>query len=168
VKFQTDPLLEIRRNNAEDEANRDRSAYVPRFSGRNVATLDPRSCCRTIAISILAPCSVSSMLFATLRPGRRPGLRALTAPPRGTNQAITRCWSSAHFENVVFENVVDAGVAQAYVGIITSVPHGTSSVRLKGRRSAHPVGAHRARHRAQSQTSQTDARRTKAVRRRVY
>jgi hypothetical protein len=24
------------------------------------------------------------MLFAALRPGRRPGLRALTTPPRGT------------------------------------------------------------------------------------
>lgn len=146
MKFQTDPLLEICRNNTEDEANRNRSAHVPRFSGRNVATLDPRSCCRTIAISILAPCSVSSMLFATLRPGRRPGLRALTTPPRGTTQAITRCWSSADFENVI-----DAGVAQAYVGFIASVPHCTPFVRPKDQRSAHPVGAHRARHRAQSQ-----------------
>ena len=54
------------------------------FSGRNVATLDPDFCCRTIAISMLAPCSASSMLFASLRPGRRPGLRALTTPARGT------------------------------------------------------------------------------------
>jgi hypothetical protein len=30
------------------------------------------------------------------------------------------------------------------------VPHGTPSVRRHGQRSAHPVGAHRARHRAQS------------------
>jgi hypothetical protein len=98
------------------------------------------------------------------------GLVLTIAPPAGIDDASAR-HESGHYAMLViahFENVVDAGVAQAYVGIITSVPHGTSSVRLKGRRSAHPVGAHRARHRAQSQTSQTDARRTKAVRRRVY
>jgi hypothetical protein len=44
---------------------------------------------------------------------------------------------------------VDAGIAQAYVDIITSVPHGTPSVRPHGLRSAHSAGAHRARHRAQ-------------------
>ena len=53
-----------------------------------------RSRHRTIALFMLAPCSVSSMLFAALRPGRRPGLRALTTPPRGTCQATTR-WSSS-------------------------------------------------------------------------
>jgi hypothetical protein len=36
------------------------------------------------------------------------------------------------------------------LSVITSVPHGTPSVRRNGQRSAHPVGAHRARHRAQS------------------
>jgi hypothetical protein len=40
----------------------------------------------TIAPFMLAPCSASSMLCASLRPGQRPGLRALTTPPRGT------CW----------------------------------------------------------------------------
>jgi hypothetical protein len=39
----------------------------------------------TIASMILAPCSASSMLCASLRPGRWPGLRALTTPPRGTD-----------------------------------------------------------------------------------
>jgi hypothetical protein len=39
---------------------------------------------------------------------------------------------------------------QAYVGVITSVPHGTPSVRPTGQRSAPPVGALIARHRAQS------------------
>jgi hypothetical protein len=38
------------------------------------------------------PCSAPSMLFAALRPGRRPGLRALTTPPRGTGLALTRWW----------------------------------------------------------------------------
>ena len=52
--------------------------------------LASRSCRRTIALFMLAPCSASSMLFAALRPGRRPGLRALTTPPRGTTWAIAR------------------------------------------------------------------------------
>jgi hypothetical protein len=46
----------------------------------------------TIATSMLAPCSASSMLFASLRPGRWPGLRALTTPSRGTSLALTRWW----------------------------------------------------------------------------
>jgi hypothetical protein len=47
----------------------------------------------TIAPFMLAPCSASSMLCASLRPCRRPGLRALTTPPRGTCLALTRWWS---------------------------------------------------------------------------
>jgi hypothetical protein len=39
---------------------------------------------------MLVPCSASSMLFALLRPGRGPGLRALTTPARGTCLALTR------------------------------------------------------------------------------
>ncbi len=77
--------VQIRRNNAADESNRNRFARVPMFPGRNVAFLRSRSCRRTIAPFMLAPCSASSMLFASLRPGRRPGLRALTTPPRGTS-----------------------------------------------------------------------------------
>jgi hypothetical protein len=46
----------------------------------------------TIASMMLAPCSASSMLSASLRPGRWPGLRALTTPPRGTSPALTRWW----------------------------------------------------------------------------
>jgi len=38
----------------------------------------------TIASARLAPCSPSSMLSASRRPGRRPRLRALTTPARGT------------------------------------------------------------------------------------
>jgi hypothetical protein len=55
-------------------------------------TYQSRSCRRTIAPFMLAPCSASSMLFASLRPGRRPGVRALTTPPRGTCRALTRWW----------------------------------------------------------------------------
>lgn len=56
----------------------------PRTHGRTTM------CACTIACSMLVPCSASSMLFATLRPGRWPGLRALTTPARGTTWAITR------------------------------------------------------------------------------
>jgi hypothetical protein len=48
----------------------------------------PRSRRRTIAFLMLAPCSALSMLSAPLRPGRRPGLRALTTPPRGAFQQL--------------------------------------------------------------------------------
>ena len=105
-----------------------------------------RSRHRTIALFMLTPCSASSMLFATLRPGPGPGLRALTTPPRGMSQATTR-WSATC-------RSLEGGLTReshgAYVGIITSVPHGTPSVRRHGQRSAHPASAHRARHRAQT------------------
>jgi hypothetical protein len=106
-----------------------------------------RSRHRTIARLMLAPCSTSSMLSASLRPGQRPGLRALTTPPRGTFSATTR-WSATCRSLEDHSKRVDAGIAQAYVDIITSVPHGTPSVRRHGLRSAHPASAHRARYRA--------------------
>ena len=65
-------------------------------------------------------------------------------------------------QSVDYSKRVDAVIAQAYVGIITSVPHGTPSVRRHGQRSAHPADAHTARHRAHPQTSQTDARRSES------
>ena len=60
------------------------------FSRIRAHTAAPQMCACTIACSMLAPCSASSMLFAALRPGRWPGLRALTTPARGTTWAITR------------------------------------------------------------------------------
>lgn len=75
-----------------------------------------------------------------------------SAGPAGIDDASARHVSGnyAMVGNLsITRRSVDAGIAQAYLGFITSVPHGTSSVRLKGQRSAHPVGAHRARHRAQ-------------------
>ena len=94
-----------------------------------------------------------------------------SAGPAGIDDASARHVSGNYAmvgNLLITRRRVDAGIAQAYVGFITSVPHGTSSVRLKGQRSAHPVGAHRARHQAQSQTSQADARRPSAVRRYVH
>ena len=44
--------------------------------------------CTTIASTRLAPCSVRSMLSASLRPGPWPGLRALTTPARGSGRRI--------------------------------------------------------------------------------
>ena len=60
------------------------------FSRIRAHTAAPQMCACTIACSMLAPCSASSMLFAALRPGRWPGRRALTTPARGTTRAITR------------------------------------------------------------------------------
>ena len=70
--------------------------------------------------------------------------RALTTPPRGTFQQLRD-----GRQPVNHSKMVDAGIAQAYVEIITSVPHGTPPVRPHGLRSAHSAGAQRARHRAQ-------------------
>ena len=104
---------------------------------KNTTTIrDFRSNCTTIAPMMLAPCSASSMLSASLRPGRWPGLRALTTPARGTDRQLRDGGRSdeAH-------NDVDDDIAQAYVGLIPSVPHGTPPVRHNGIRSAHSADA---------------------------
>jgi hypothetical protein len=97
----------------------------------------------TIAPTMLAPCSASSMLFAWLRPGPRPGLRALTTPVRGTVGQLRDggpCDASG--------TGLDERFVQAYVDRITPVPHGTPPVRHTGLRSAHSADARRARYRA--------------------
>jgi hypothetical protein len=94
----------------------------------------------TIAPMTLAPCSASSMLSASLRPGQWPGLRALTTPARGTDRQLRDGGRSDEDHNDV-----DDHVDRAYGGLITSVPHGTPPVRLNGIRSAHSVDAPRAR-----------------------
>lgn len=53
-------------------------AFLQNLSRSLVMIIPP-----TIAPTMLAPCSASSMLSAWLRPGPRPGLRALTTPARG-------------------------------------------------------------------------------------
>ena len=63
----------------------DRFAHEPRFSDRTHAGSVASSNGTTIASMMLAPCSASSMLSASLRPGPWPGLRALTTPARGTH-----------------------------------------------------------------------------------
>jgi hypothetical protein len=72
------------RNKTADESNGIVRAYA-QVSRTKHHVCAPRSCYRTIAFLMLAPCSAPSMLFASLRPGRWPGLRALTTPPRGTS-----------------------------------------------------------------------------------
>jgi hypothetical protein len=94
----------------------------------------------TIARMMLAPCSASSMLSASLRPGHGPGLRALTTPARGTDWPLRDGGQSDEDHNDVDEHV-----DRAYGGLITSVPHGTPPVRHNGIRSAHSADAPRAR-----------------------
>jgi hypothetical protein len=91
----------------------------------------------------------------------------LTTPPRGTFSATTR-WSATCGSLGDHSKMVDAGIAQAYVDIITSVPHGTPSVRRHGQRSAHSAGAPGHGIERNPKRSQTDARRPRVVRRRVY
>ena len=57
----------------------------PWFFSRTWPGLALRSSRATIARMMLVSCSSSSMLSATLRPGRWPSLRALTTPARGTD-----------------------------------------------------------------------------------
>ena len=138
--------VQIRRNNAADESNRNRFARVAMFSRKER---------RVLAIQILPSHHrvfdagavlgvVNALRFASTRP---------VAGPSGIDDASARHVSGSYAMVVSMmtdSNEVDARIAQAYVGVITSVPHGTPSVRRNGQRSAHPVGAHRARHRAQS------------------
>ena len=90
---------------------------------KNTTRSGRRSNCTTIAPMMLAPCSASSTLSASLRPGRRPGLRALTTPVRGTVRQLRDGGRSdeAH-------NGLDDDIARAYVGFIPSVPLGTPPV----------------------------------------
>lgn len=134
------PASALPQPDATDEARRhvlQESVRAPaQFSCRTRPRSRLGSSCTTIAPMMLAPCSASSMLSAALRPGLRPGLRALTTPPRGTDWLLRDGDQSQ-----MADNAVDANGARAYVGLITSVPHGTPSVRLSGQRSAHSADA---------------------------
>jgi len=77
---------------SENQADNYTGAWSRRapFTSIRAHTAAPQMCACTIACSMLAPCSPSSMLFAALRPGPWPGRRALTTPVRGTTWAIAR------------------------------------------------------------------------------
>jgi len=55
-----------------------------------------------IASAMVAPCSATSMLSASLRPGPWPGLRAWTSPARGSDphlrDVVVRVRSNVHAE----------------------------------------------------------------------
>ena len=75
----------IRRQKCASDSRRNRVAYWPHFFGRAGFDHALESRHATIARMMLVPFSASSMLSASLRPGRWPGLRALTMPARGTD-----------------------------------------------------------------------------------
>ena len=85
------------------------------FSRRTYARSVARSNGTTIASMMLAPCSASSVLSASLRPGLWPGLRALTTPARGTDWQLR---DGGHLMTV--HNDVDATTTRAYGGPIVS------------------------------------------------
>ena len=111
---------------------------------KNTTTIGTSIELHTIAPMMLAPCSASSMLSASLRPGRWPGLRALTTPARGTDwqwRDGDDCDDGLH--DGLHE--VDEDRTRAYGRFITPVPPGTPPVRHNGIRNAHSAGAPRAR-----------------------
>jgi len=85
--------VQFRRDEAADESHKKWARARPNVSRKERRLLRIQIPLPTIAHFRLAPCSASSLLFASLRPGRRPGLRALTTPARGTTWAIAR-WSA--------------------------------------------------------------------------
>ena len=124
---------------------------IAMLSARCVCNHARRSRPGNIAHVSLAPCSASSMLYAPLRPGRRPGLRALTTPARGTVMAFARC---LEIPGQRFDRgqrcctPVDASAFEAYSLAIVGVLRGTSS-------ASHSVHAERVSSRRSSSTTPT-------------
>jgi hypothetical protein len=85
--------IQVRRDKAVRDPLADWVRSRGHLSRKNIAFGKRDFASGTIAPLMLAPCSALSMLFASLRPGRGPGLRALTTPARGTCLALTRWWS---------------------------------------------------------------------------
>ena len=146
-----------------------RAARVPvcvvNFSGRSDPTNQSRThwtiaanCFRTLRTIARAIATRHHRAFSLRRARRRqcsslrfdpagPGLRALTTPARGTTWAFAR-WPASDWLGRRPRSEVDAGFPQAYVDVIASVPHGTSS-------ASHPVHAERVSSRRSSGTTPT-------------
>ena len=84
--------VQVRRDKAVCDPLTDWVRSRGHLSRKNIAFGKQDFASGTIAPLMLAPCSASSMHFASLRPRRGPGLRALTTPARGTCLALTRWW----------------------------------------------------------------------------
>jgi len=159
--------VRIHREQPVDESHGNRLLRATGLSRWHVTFAEPAFGRATIAISILVPCSASSMLSAALRPGRLPGLRALTTPARGTFSAIARWWSACRWLEEV-----DPEITQAYVGNITSVPawHSLRSPprpaeRASGRRSQGTASSAKPQHTAvRCPTTESVCRRVDALR----
>jgi hypothetical protein len=107
---------------------------------------------------------VNALRFASTRPSAGPAdIDDASARHVRSNYAMVGNLSITRRDH---SKRVDAGIAQAYVGIITSVPHGTPSLRRHGLRSAHSAGAQGHGIERNPQKSQSDARRPTLVRRR--
>ncbi len=117
------PRAHSRGQKRADVFRRNRFAHERRSPEEHDHDLDFDSNCTPIAPMMLVPCSASSMLSASLRPGPWPGLRALTTPARGTHWQLR---DGGHLMTV--HNDLDANITRAYGGLITSVPHGTPPV----------------------------------------
>ena len=143
---------QMRPQKCADVFRQDRFAHEPRFSRRTHAASLARSNRTTIASMMLAPCSASSMLSASLRPGQWPGLRALTTPARGTVWQLR----DGGERDDGFTTILTRTSTRAYGGLITSVPHGTPPVspqRHPERAFRRPpqrarLGAHPSQHRS--------------------
>ncbi len=123
----------------------------------------PRSWYRTIAFLMLAPCSAPSMLFASLRPGRWPGLRALTTPPRGTSGSYAMVVSVSIAQMRLTRESrrrMLASSRQCRTALPPFAPR-ANEARIRSAPTGHDIERN-------PQTSQTDARRPRTVRRRVY
>ena len=111
-----------------------------RFFGGTGFDLALESGHATIARMMLAPCSASSMLSAALRPGNRPGLRALTTPARGTDWQLCDGGRSDEDNNDV-DDQRRSGVWWAHHLSAARYSSGSHN----GIRSAHSADASRAR-----------------------
>jgi hypothetical protein len=117
----------------------------------------------TLAHSMLAPCSASSMLSAPLRPGRRPGLWALTTPPRGCFRQLRdggqRVISRMRLTRESCRRML-ASSRQCRTAL-PPVADTANGARIRSAPTGHDIERN-------PKTSQTDTRRPRAVRRHLH